>query len=120
MANNDKNRKSEAQDRFDEADNAGRFAGNDNDARTAKSNALQGGVKDTTGYDSSPVINQRERTNPDDGGTDEAAHHGSAGADDFAGNAPNINADNSRPLQGDELEHARNKANESKGPENSQ
>jgi hypothetical protein len=119
MANNDKNRKSEAQERFEQADNAGRFAGNDEDSRAAKAEALNAGATDNTGYDSRPFENQRNQTNPDREGTDEAAHRGSAQADDFAGDAQNINADNSRPLQGDELNHARNKANESKGVEDS-
>ncbi|HEU4901511.1 MAG TPA: hypothetical protein VFT06_01940 [Flavisolibacter sp.] len=119
MANKDKNRKSEAQKRFDEADNAGRFAGNDAESGEAKNEALKAGARDTTGYNSRPVVNQRSRNNPDNDGTDEAAHRGSAQADDFAGDAQNVNADNSRPLQGDELKHARNKANESKGAEDS-
>ena len=119
MANNEKNRKSEAQERFEQADNAGRFAGNDADARKAKNEALKTGATDNTGYDSKPFENQRSRTNPDREGTDEAAHRGSAQADDFAGDAQNVNADSSRPLQGEELEHARNKANESKGAEES-
>ena len=37
----DKNRKSEAQKRFDEAENAGRFAGDDADARNARAQAEQ-------------------------------------------------------------------------------
>lgn len=119
MANNDKNRKSETQERFDEADNAGRFAGNDADSQAAKQQALREGARDTTGYDTSPVENQRSRRNPDNDGTDEAGRRGSANADDFTGNADNVNADSSRPLQGSELEHARNKANESKGTEDS-
>ncbi|MDQ3278902.1 MAG: hypothetical protein M3Q06_11285 [Bacteroidota bacterium] len=119
MANNEKNRKSEAQERFEEADNAGRFAGNDADSQVAKQNALRAGAQDTTGYDSGPVENQESNRNSDQDGTDEAAHRGSADTDDFAGNADNVNADSSRPLQDDELDRARNKANESKGVEDS-
>jgi len=114
MANNEKNRKSEAQERFDEADNAGLFAGNDEDSREAKDSLLRAGAKDTTGYDSSPVENQRSQFNPDRDGTDEAAHRGSAQADDFTGDAQNVNGDNGRPLNDDELSHARKKANEGK------
>jgi hypothetical protein len=120
MANNEKDRKSEIQERFDEADNAGRFAGNDADAQDAKNSLLQQGAKDTTGYDSSPTENRRSQYNPDRDGSDDAAHRGSANADDFTGDAQNVNGDNSRPLQEDELQHARNKSNESKGRENSQ
>ena len=120
MANNDKNRKPEAQKRFDEADNAGRFAGNDKESNDAKNAALQTGANDTTGYDSRPVENKRSQYNPDRDGTDEAAHRGSAQADDFTGDAQNVNADNGRPLNEDELHRARNKANESKGRESSE
>jgi hypothetical protein len=119
MANKDKNRKTEAQERFDEADNAGRFAGNDADAQQARQAARNAGARDTTGYDSRPGQNERSRNNPDRDNTDEAAHRGSSNADEFAGNADNVNADSSRPLQDDELKHARNKANESKGRESS-
>jgi hypothetical protein len=41
-----KNRKSEAQELFEQAENAGRFAGNDNDARGAREHA----VKHPSGY----------------------------------------------------------------------
>ena len=119
MANKDKNRKTEAQERFDEADNAGRFAGNDADAQQALQAARDAGTRDTTGYDSRPVQNEPSRNNPDSDKTNEAAHRGSANADEFAGNTDNVNADSSRPLQNDEVKHARNKANESKGRESS-
>lgn len=92
MANKDNNRRNEAPDR-----RAG----------------------DTSTQNAGSSRNQGNRNNPDTDGTDEAAHRGSAQADDFAGDAQNVNADNSRPLQGDELKHARNKANESKGTEDS-
>ncbi|MGV3657070.1 MAG: hypothetical protein ACO1NX_03915 [Chitinophagaceae bacterium] len=39
--NSDKIRKSEAQKRFEEADNAGRFAGNDADAQNARAQAKE-------------------------------------------------------------------------------
>lgn len=121
MASTDKNRKSEEQKQFEEADNAGRFAGDDTDARKAKNDALQGNVKDTTGYDSSSFQNDSgDRGAPGDERTNAAAHRGDAQVQDFAGDADNINADNNRPLNGDELQHARNKANESKGTEDSQ
>lgn len=121
MANNDKNRKSEEQERFEEADNAGRFAGNDEDAQKAKQNALKGDVKDTTGYDSSQVQNDSgRRGEPGDEYTNASASRGNADVQDFAGNADNVNDGEGRPLNDYELEHARNKANESKGQENSQ
>lgn len=117
---NEKNRKSDAQERFEEADNAGRFAGNDEDAREAKANAMKDGVQDTTGYDSSPVQNDSgRRGDPGDEYTNAAAHRGDAQVQDFAGNAQDVNAFPYRPMNDEETEHARNKANESKGTENS-
>src|SRR5687768_17142166 len=46
--NHSKNRKSEAQERFDQADNAGRFAGNDPDARAAREQAMEQIRQDTS------------------------------------------------------------------------
>lgn len=121
MANDNKNRKSDEQKRFEEADNAGRFVGNDQDAKDAKNNALKGDVKDTTGYNSQPFQHDSgDRGKPDDEYTNASAHHGDADVRDFAGDAQNVNADEGRPLNDNELEKARNKANESKGVENSQ
>ena len=123
MADNDKNRKSEAQERFEEADNAGRFAGNDADSREAKNNALQGGVKDTTGYNSQTFQNDSgDRGRTDDDVTNASAHRGDAQVQDFAADAQNVNDGDGtgRPMSDDEMEHARNKANEGKGTENSQ
>lgn len=121
MANKNKNRKSEDQERFEEADNAGRFAGNDEDARKAKEAALKGDVRDTTGYDSRPVQNDSgPRSNPGDEQTNATAHRGSAQVQDFTGDAQNINDEGGRPMKNTELTHARNKANKSKGDENSQ
>lgn len=121
MANQNKDRKSEAQERFEEADNAGRFAGDDDDARRAKAAALKGNVRDTTGYDSSPVQNESgSRSEPGDEQTDATAHRGSAQVQDFTGDAQNVNDGGGRPLEDNELDRARNKANESKGRENSQ
>ena len=121
MANKNKDRKSEAQERFEEADNAGRFAGDDEDARQAKAAALKGDVRDTTGYDSSPVHNESgTRSNPGDEQTNATAHRGSAQVQDFTGDAQNVNDGSGRPLNDEELGHARNKANESKGREKSQ
>lgn len=94
------------------AANDGRFAGNDEDSKKAKQNALDKGARDTTGYDSSPVENKRTPYNPDQPGTDEAAHRGSAQADSFTGNAQNVNGSPERPLDNDPeaMRHARNKA----------
>jgi len=121
MANNNKNRKSEVQERFDEADNAGRFAGNDEDSKEAKNNALGAGAKDTTGYNSGTFQNSnRDGSEPGDERTDSEAHRDPAQSPNFKGEAQNVNDDTGRPLNDDELSHARNKANESKGSENSE
>jgi len=45
--NTSKNRKSESQEIFEQADNAGRFAGNDNDAQSAKQQAMQNAGRNT-------------------------------------------------------------------------
>lgn len=45
--NNDKNRKSEAQKSFEEADNAGRFAGEDTDAKVARAQGM-GNIRQDT------------------------------------------------------------------------
>lgn len=115
MANNDKHRKSREQDRFDEADNAGRFAGNDADSREAKNKALQGNVQDTSGYDSGSFENQSgDRASQGDEYTNASAHRGDAQVQDFTGDAQNVNNNGNRPLDESELDHARNKANEGK------
>lgn len=122
MANENKQRKSEMPERFNDADNAGRFAGNDKDANAAKQEYLKAGAQDTSGYDfnSPPVQNStRDGSEPGDERTDRDAHRNSDKSPDIKGEAQNINDDISRPLSDDELKHARNKANSSKGLENS-
>jgi hypothetical protein len=109
MANQEKNRKSEAQEKFEEADNAGRFAG----AQEAKNRALQQGATDTTGYHSGTVVNESgDRAEPGDEFTNASAHRGDAQVQEFSGDADNVDDNGSRPLSDEELEHARNKANQ--------
>jgi hypothetical protein len=112
MANNDKNRKSEIQERFDEADNNGRFAGNDEDSMKAKQNALKAGAKDTTGYDSGEKQNTGTgNSDTSDERTDREAHRDPNQSHDYKGDAQNVSDDFSRPLDNqDDLQHARNKA----------
>lgn len=123
MVNNDKNRKSEIQERFDVAANDGRFAGNDEDARKAKQNALDAGAKDTTGYDSS--LKQNTGSSGSDTGnesTDAEARRDPAQSHNYKGEAQNVNDDTGRPMgqNQDELRHARNKAHSgSKGKDES-
>jgi hypothetical protein len=104
--NNSKNRKSEAQERFEEADNAGRFAGNDPDARAAKEEAIEE-IRQDTG-------SSREERNKDDDQSDREARRDPAQSKDYKGESQNVNDDSGRPLNEEELERARRKANESK------
>ena len=55
-----KNRKSESQERFEEADNAGRFAGNDTDAQSAKQQAINN-IRE----DSGSTREERDQENSD-------------------------------------------------------
>ena len=120
MTNNDKNRKSEAQETFEEADNAGRFAGDNSESRAAKEAALRSGAKDTTGYNSGTVRNSnRDGSEPGDERTDSDTHRHPAKSQNMKGEAQNVVDDNGRPLNDNELAKARNKANESKGTEDS-
>jgi len=54
--NNSKNRKSESQEIFEQADNAGRFAGNDADAKAARTQAGE-----NINMDSQSSRNERDR-----------------------------------------------------------
>ena len=101
--NTSKNRKSESQKIFEQADNAGRFAGNDADAQAARQQATENIRQDT----SSP----KERGNQNEN-TDAEARRDPAQAHDYKGEAQNVNDDSGRPLNEDEANKARNKANE--------
>jgi len=103
MAQN-KDRKSEAQKRFEQADNAGRFAGEDADAKAAWSQSMENIRQDR-------AANPRHRNNSNEN-TDAEAHRDPAQSHDYKGEAQNVNDDTGRPLNEDEITHARNKANE--------
>jgi hypothetical protein len=92
MAQNEKQRKSEAQEIHEEAENAGRFAGDSPDSRAALEQSRENIRQDT---DSS----REERAGGD---VD----------DDSAGDAQNVDDDGSGRLEGEEAERARNKAME--------
>jgi hypothetical protein len=94
IQNTDKNRKSEAQERFEQADNAGRFAGNDSDAKAARQQA-----EEAIRQDNSSSSSERNK-------------RGTAQAQDTAGDAQNEEVDGSGRLEGKESEEARNKATE--------
>lgn len=99
-----KDRKSEAQKRFEQADNAGRFAGNDADAKAAWSQSMEN-IRQDRG------INPRHKNNGNEN-TDAGAHRDPAQSHDYKGEAQNVNDDTGRPLNENETSHARNKANE--------
>lgn len=102
-----KNRKSEAQKKFEEAENAGRFAGNDADAQAARNQALENIRQDTasTRQERNPDGENRDHTDAD-AGRDPAQVH------DLKEEAQNVNDDTGRSLSDEEAEKARNKANE--------
>lgn len=104
--NRDKNRKSEAQERFEQADNAGRFAGTDADAQSARAQATEA-IRQDTGA-------SREERNKEDAPTDSEARRDPSQSHDFKGEAQNVNTDPETEgrLGGNDSdpEHARNKA----------
>lgn len=104
IKNTDKNRKSEAQERFEQADNAGRFAGNDADAQAAR-NRMEEDIRQDTG-------SNREERNKGTDRLDTPAKRTTNQAEDTAGDAQNEEVDGSGRLGGRDAEQARNKANE--------
>ena len=66
--NNFKNRKSEAQENFEVAENAGRFAGNDADARTARQQAEENIRRDANSGREGSNADDRESTDKDAAG----------------------------------------------------
>lgn len=104
IRNTDKNRKSEAQERFEQADNAGRFAGNDTDAQAAR-RSMEENIRQDTNSSSA------ER-NKDTDRLDTPGRRGTTQAQDMAGDAQNEEVDGSGRLEGKGAEDARNKANE--------
>jgi hypothetical protein len=100
----DKDRKSEAKERFEQADNAGRFAENDAGTKTAWSESTENVRQDRE-------ISRRRRNNGNEN-SDAEAHRDPAQSHDYKGEAQNVNDDTRRPLNKNEISHARNKANE--------
>ncbi|HEU4473073.1 MAG TPA: hypothetical protein VFR58_18405 [Flavisolibacter sp.] len=102
-SNNQKNRKTEASDIRDEAENAGRFAGSDADALAARREADENVRQDTGGQGS--IKREDDNTNAE-------ARRDPAQSKDYKGEAQNINDDEGRPLTAEEANRARNKATE--------
>ena len=102
----DKNRKSEAQKRFDEAENAGRFAGDDADARNARAQAEQNVKQDAQNS------GNRQRQKMGDGQIMDADAVRPGNANMMEEEAQNINKDSTGAdrLDDNEIEKARNKA----------
>jgi hypothetical protein len=104
--NTSKNRKTESQKIVEEADSAGRFSGDDADARAAKRQAMEN-IRQDTGS------SREERDKQQDNDyTDADARREGAQAHDVKGEAQNVNDDTGRPLNEEELNKARNKASE--------
>ena len=111
--NTDKTRKGEAQERMEEAENAGRFAGDDTDSRQARQQAEQSIKSDPVSrdYERKDEIKQNRQSQME--ATDAEAHRNPAGSQDSKGEAQNVNDDTGRPMtEEEELQHARNKASE--------
>lgn len=102
--NKDKNRKSESQEIFEQADNAGRFAGNDADAKAARKTANDNITQDA-GSDRSERNSNREDTNAEAG-------RDPSQSQDYKGEAQNVEDDGSGRLKGNEASGARNKSTE--------
>jgi hypothetical protein len=101
--NTSKNRKSESQEIFEQAENAGRFAGNDADSQAARRQAEENVKRDTQSSAEEKDINEA---------TDAEARRDAAQTHDYKGEAQNVNDDAGRPLSREESGKARNKANE--------
>ena len=99
--NTSKNRKSEAEEIFEQADNAGRFAGTDPDSKAAKEQAIENIRQDTQS-----TANKRNKDD-DIGGLDKI----NIGEGDDQ-EAQNVRDDMDRLIEEDETDHARNKATE--------
>ena len=97
----DKQRKSKAQQIYEQAENAGRFAGNDTDAHTAREQA-----KENIRQDTNSTRNERNKDN------NEERERDTQQSKDYSGEAQNVNDDAGRPLNPDEVENARNKSME--------
>jgi hypothetical protein len=113
MANNiSKNRKTEAQDIFDQAQNMGRFAGDGKDAKAARQNAVEN-IEEQISSSNKQQQNRQGGQDLDNENTDAEARRDPAQAHDYKGEAQDVNYGDGRPLQGEEeLEHARDKATE--------
>jgi hypothetical protein len=96
----EKPRKPESAERFDEADNNGRFAGNDPDAQSAREQVPKN------------TASQQSRSNTDDIANQESSDllaRRDNQSHNYKGEADNVNDDTGRSLNEEELQHQRNK-----------
>jgi hypothetical protein len=104
VRNTRKDRKTEAQERFEQADNAGRFAGDDADAHAARQRAEE----DISRVGSSTGAKQNKGADR----LDTPAKRTTNQAQDISGEAQNVRDDQQGRLEGKEADEARNKATE--------
>jgi hypothetical protein len=102
--NNGKQRKSESQEIFEQADNAGRFSGDDTDSQSARKQAIENIREDS--------LSTRQERDKDEDSNAEARRDPAQSTDYKGGEAKNVNDDHGIPLDGDEARKARNKATE--------
>lgn len=88
---------------FEQADNAGRFAGNDTDAQAARRQAEK-----NIRADAQSTTEERNKNE----NTDAEARRDPAQSHDYKGEAQNVNDDTGRPLSKEEPDKARAKAAE--------
>lgn len=101
-----KPRKSDAQKAYEEADNAGRFAGEDSDAKAARGQAEENIRQDTRS-----TREERNKQQESDY-SDAEARRDPTHVQDYKGEAQNVNDDTGRPLSDEEAAKASNKATE--------
>jgi hypothetical protein len=101
--NTSRNRKNESQEIFEQADNAGRSAGDDTDSKAARQQAEE----NMTTEAQSPKGERNKNES-----TDKEARRDPAQAHDYKGESQNVNDDTGRSLNEEEANKARDKANE--------
>ena len=101
--NTSKNRKSESEEIFEQADNAGRFAGDDADSKVAKDQAVENIRQDTRSS-----VTERNKDDEDDNGGLEKINVGEGDDEE----SQNVRDDMDQLLSDEDVNHARNKATE--------
>lgn len=102
--NNSKNRKSRSEEIFEQAENAGRFSGNDDSSRSAREQGIRNINEDKEALKAARMGAGNVE--------DENSTKTTPQSQDTKGEAQNVNDDQGRPLNDEETDYARNKANE--------